>query len=216
MRDCTDEHVSTFSGEEPAVKRLSSADFDSRANSITDWLHVADDLHATQALLCGHSFHLSSAWPDGKFPSYTEFRIAPVALMLRGMALECLLKALYLKHCGRLAANGRYSGILKGNDHNLPAIAQKIDKAAPLNLSSKQRHFLERLARNITRGRYPVDKTIAEFIRPAATAGRRPKTPDLLLRHEYDDDSRLYESLFSVLRGQLRDDVRKLYGENEI
>jgi hypothetical protein len=37
--------------------------------------------------------------------------------MLRATATECLLKALWLKHGGKLAQDGKYLGVVKKNEH---------------------------------------------------------------------------------------------------
>ena len=87
--------------------------FDDRGNNHREWLHTADDLLAAIRFLCQHSYHLSPDWDSipEHFPFYDELRITGVILMLRGMAVECLLKALWIKGGGQLCYDGEYHKI---------------------------------------------------------------------------------------------------------
>ena len=101
--------------------------------------------------------------------------LASVQALLLGLALECLLKALWIKsHKAWLDAhkefsltqNGEYVGIPNVNDHDLLAIA----KAANLQATAKEKAVLERLSGFVLfAGRYPIAKT-ASLTRPRRTS----------------------------------------------
>ena len=79
-----------------------------------------------------------------------------VRAMLLGFALECGLKALWLRHGHKLIVNRKYKGVKGANDHDLLQLAQ----AAKFAYTSREKHVLTRLS-NFVRfaGRYPVART---------------------------------------------------------
>ena len=105
--------------------------------------------------------------------------LASVQALLLGLALECLLKALWIKSHKAwldkhkefsLTRNGEYVGIPNVNDHDLLAIAN----AANLKVTSKEKAVLARLSGFVLfAGRYPIAKTAA-LTRPRRT-GSGPK-----------------------------------------
>src|SRR5438105_3585803 len=50
---------------------------------------------------------------------YERTSVRRVVAMLRAMAVECLLKALWVKNGGKLAEDGRYKGVMRGKEHQL-------------------------------------------------------------------------------------------------
>ena len=79
-----------------------------------------------------------------------------VRAMLLGYAIECALKALWLRKGKKLIRDGRYRGVSGANDHNLPQLAQ----SAGFVPTSTEADVLRRLSRFCQfAGRYPVGKT---------------------------------------------------------
>jgi hypothetical protein len=78
--------------------------------------------------------------------------------MLRGMAIEVLLKGLWVDYGGTLTENNQYKKISGTLEHNLLSLAEGISKVVSLTLSSDERFLLERLSISIVSGRYPIQK----------------------------------------------------------
>ena len=92
-----------------------------------------------------------------------------VSRMLRGMAFECLFKALWLAYGGTLADKGKYLGIPGARDHDLCSLEGKVAERVDTGLNSKERRLLARLSFFIMYGRYPIRKSMSE---------QYPSTPD--------------------------------------
>lgn len=86
-----------------------------------------------------------------------------VSRMLRGMALECLLKALWLKHGGRLSDKGEYRSIPGTKDHDLCSLENKIAEKVDTGLNTEEKRLLARLSFFIVAGRYPIPKSISAY-----------------------------------------------------
>src|SRR3990172_2546400 len=83
-----------------------------------------------------------------------------VRAMLLGYAIECTLKALWVRKGNKLIRNGKYKGVPGANDHNLSQLA----KAAGFIPTSTEADVLRRLSKFIQfAGRYPVAKTPADM-----------------------------------------------------
>jgi hypothetical protein len=83
-----------------------------------------------------------------------------VRAMLLGFALECCLKALWVRKGRKIVRNGKYKGVTGAKDHNLVQLAA----AAGFTPTTAERDVLRRLS-NFVRfaGRYPVAKTTDEM-----------------------------------------------------
>lgn len=182
--------------------------FDERGNNHREWLHTVEDLLAAIRFLCQHSYHLSPDWGSitEHFPSYDELRITGVILMLRAMAVECLLKALWIKGGGQLSYDGKYRKIPDTNDHELLTLADKVLEKIDLNLSANERKFLKRLSRNIVSGRYPIHRDCKVQKKPQAGGNRRRSK---LMVPDYDDD--LFDSIYSKLKKHVADDLKEMF-----
>ena len=86
-----------------------------------------------------------------------------ITRMLRGMALECMFKALWLKYGGRLAVKGKYQCIPGTKDHDLCSLEEKISEKIDTGLNSEERKLLARLSFFIIYGRYPIRKSISSY-----------------------------------------------------
>lgn len=83
-----------------------------------------------------------------------------VRAMLLGYAIECALKALWLRMGNKLIRDGRYRGVTGANDHNLPQLA----RAARFTPTATEADVLRRLSRfSQFAGRYPVGKTATDM-----------------------------------------------------
>ena len=79
-----------------------------------------------------------------------------VSAMLVGYALECALKARWLKKGNKLIEGGRYKKIPGAGDHDLVALASAIGFVP----TPRERNVLMRLSKfAVFAGRYPVGKT---------------------------------------------------------
>ena len=94
--------------------------------------------------------------------------LARVEAMLLGMALECLLKGIYIRRHRvwadpakeyALVKDGKYVGVKGAGDHDLVQLA----KAAAVTLSQSERSILTRLTDFIYAGRYPVPSHVEEM-----------------------------------------------------
>lgn len=96
-------------------------------------------------------------------------RVGPVELMLRGFAVECLLKAIWLKKGHLLTQAGRLIPIQAGA-HDLVQIAQRVG----VRLSAREKDVLRRLSHFAAyAGRYPVPTRAAAMKLTRALGGGR-------------------------------------------
>ena len=117
--------------------------------------------------------------------------------MLRAMAIECLLKGMWLLSGEILAEHGKFRGIPAANNHKLLSIAEKVSEKIDLNFSKEECILLDRLSYCITFGRYPVQKTwsIGEKIPHPTGSSGVPGYEWALPR-----DERLVESIIDKLK----------------
>lgn len=103
---------------------------------------------------------------------WERMSVAKVSCMLRAMATECLLKALWLKHGGTLTKDGKYVGLLKDKEHRLDALANALSKKGQVSFTTHELKLLEQASFWITSGRYPIQKDfqyLVPFRRPDGT-----------------------------------------------
>ena len=132
---------------------ISSDIFDHLANSWGSWLGSAGDLMRSAALV----------WPK------RQTGVVWVALMLRGYAVENLLKGVWVADGGTLSDGGRFQGIPETKDHRLESMARKVGVSCG---SEVRRNLLEALSNAVLHlGRYPVSKKHTQF------ASHRPGEP---------------------------------------
>ncbi len=87
-----------------------------------------------------------------------------VSHMLRAMATECLLKALWLKHGGILAKDGRYVGVLKKKEHRLDELAKAVSRKSQVIFTGRELELLEQASYWITSGRYPIQREYSYLV----------------------------------------------------
>ncbi|MGA8345390.1 MAG: hypothetical protein WB781_25900 [Candidatus Sulfotelmatobacter sp.] len=134
-------------------------------NSPEAWQLCARDLRAAATVLRERRESIES----GSAPVLTAL-IHPAELMLDGMAIECLLKALWVKRGNKLARDGKYLGVPDAGAHDLVQLAG----AVKLILSDLEKDTLRRLSHFIEYGgRYPVPKNAEKLRLTSAPAGGR-------------------------------------------
>ena len=106
--------------------------------------------------------------------SATTGELGAVELMLRGMAIECLLKALWLKQGRALVKDGHFKGVAGAGAHDLP----QLTLAVAFPLSDLEKDLLRRLSHFIEYGgRYPVPKDANKLrLTPAPGGGKASAT----------------------------------------
>jgi hypothetical protein len=128
-------------------------EYDKVGNDHNAWASSADGLLAASRLLrtLRTTFDLESVAVGEAIPD--EGRIHPADLMLRGFAVECLLKALWVKQGGTICIDGKYVGVTGAGDHDLLQLCD----ANKLSFTDHQRDVLKRLFIFMTSvGRYPI------------------------------------------------------------
>jgi len=101
-----------------------------------------------------------------------RMEVDKVSHMLRAMATECLLKALWLKHGGILARDGQYVGVLKKKEHRLHELAKAVSLKSQIIFNRRELELLEQASYWITSGRYPIQREysyLVPFPRPDGT-----------------------------------------------
>jgi len=87
-----------------------------------------------------------------------EFYVYDPCLLLRGYAVECLLKALRLRQGHKLVKKGSFIGGFCGaNNHRLDQMAKDIGKESEIKFTTDELDLLKRLSYIVrVTGRYPV------------------------------------------------------------
>jgi hypothetical protein len=122
------------------------------------WMFALDD---AQVCLSTREAHHKGKNGDIIMPA-----VLAVRAMLLGYAVECGLKALWLRAGNQLISAGKYQGVKGAKDHNLVQLAKVV--GFPLN--PKEEAVCNRLTKFARfAGRYPVSKTPNEMQPDALT-----------------------------------------------
>lgn len=124
------------------------------------WEAAAEDLLAAAQILKERheSFDRESLGPGDSMPP--ESGVKPVELMLRGMAIECMLKALWVKQGNAIVRAGKYLGVHGAGQHDLPQLAS----ATGFQIDAVETDLLRRLSHFIQYGgRYPVPRDASQL-----------------------------------------------------
>lgn len=118
-----------------------------------------------------------------------------VFVMLRGMGVECLLKAAWVKHVGSLSEGGNFqSPKPKLTPHDLVPLEERLNEHVTTGINHSEKMVLTRLSMQIENGRYP---TPARFRKsptlPAGSSGH----PYLMAWRKVDE--RNFKSLVGKL-----------------
>ncbi len=126
------------------------------ANAPETWRSCADNLLTAAAVLRERREGLDSS--SASVPN--AWRLHPPELMLAGMAMECLFKAVWVKRGNKLAEDGLAVRVRGAGSHDLVQLAEVLQ----LTLSDLEKDVLRRLSYFISAGgRYPVPKDAEEL-----------------------------------------------------
>lgn len=90
---------------------------------------------------------------------WTWVSVYDVGRMLRGMGLECLIKALWLADGGVLVRGGSFVNVPNAGPHDLYGMLNQISAAAAPNLTVEEEKQLARFSFAINSARYPISKS---------------------------------------------------------
>ncbi|MBN1359896.1 MAG: hypothetical protein JW993_04860 [Sedimentisphaerales bacterium] len=119
----------------------------------------------------------SAAVLDAQYPQvpqndssafYGFFKLHIAAMMLKGMAIECLLKSIWIKHVSPLVVKSKFRSIPSTKDHDLLSLVTALEEHIELGLSQEEAALVAVLSHAITSGRYPLARSISA----------RPTKPD--------------------------------------
>jgi hypothetical protein len=181
--------------------------FDKTGNNPMEWVFSADSLLAACRFLSLHSSHLREEAPSERFPTFDEYRIHDVIVMLRAMAIECLLKALWLKSGNKLAKNGKYCPIPNAKDHDLLSLYNAIADNYQITLTKGEKDFINRLSGNITAGRYPIQRNLEKNRKPLVTA-QLTRMPTVMI---LNPDNDYFHSIVEKIKVPLKGDIDAFY-----
>lgn len=127
--------------------------YDKTGNDPKAWFRHAEELLISHSILYDEykQVDYTKLGNEGLVPD--EGRILMPTLMLLAFAIECLLKALWLKQGNRLAENGELKKIPNCGDHNLV----EYGNATGLIFGDDEKRVLNRLYKiSVSLGRYPI------------------------------------------------------------
>lgn len=171
--------------------------FDATGNCPMAWIQAAERFMASVRILRGHTNNFDPTRGETGDPIPDEGLALSVVPLLRGFAIECLLKALFLKKsCGYLAENGKYIDITGAGANELV----QISNAVSVTFSADQRDVLKRLSIYMTSvGRYPIAKDWNRTkIQKQPTGGKGPPT-----YWRYPTDDEIVDSIEEMLMKEL-------------
>lgn len=154
----------------PPTEAEIKACYDVLGNTPIIWRNYGRFLASASTRLCGTWLEaLRSIGKDAKLPAGDPFGELMPAMMLRGMAIECYLKALGLER-GKfvLAVDGALNKNIPKKDigalkkHDLVALAELVDFQL---LNDAERRSMLEFSRAITRGRYPIPTKWQDYAR---------------------------------------------------
>jgi hypothetical protein len=118
------------------------------------WRVSADQLLATARVLKRQQEAVNVDEIRTGDPVPDEGRVGAVEKMLRGFAVECLLKGLWVKQGHELASGGKFVGVSGVKDqHDLRQLAKAVD----FTINDDQKDLFKRLSAYIKFvGRYPI------------------------------------------------------------
>ena len=138
---------------------MAADNFERVANTPRAWELLSEDLWTAAQILKERRLAVDNSvtLKDGD-PVPPESMVRPVEMMLRGFALENLMKAWWVKQQNLIVRGGKYIGVRnpdKVPDHELALLAEAVG----LTVNPKSKDVLERLSLFTTFvGRYPIPK----------------------------------------------------------
>jgi len=174
-------------------------EYEDLGNSVFNWVYVADSLVESADILRKESYHWSGRF--GEMPDFRSYRITDVVTMLYAMAIECLLKALWLLSGNKIVKNGDFVGVNGCKSHHLPSLAKKIEETGIINFKENDYKILEELSINITSGRYPVETNIQKQYKEFSLVKKYEEKDNMLVVKQiksFDDIRELLEMMYAL------------------
>jgi hypothetical protein len=166
-------------------------------NDLEQWLLRAEALHPGE-ILYGNIGEPPTAAGDID-EVWSWFSVHDIGRMLRGMALECLLKAMWLAAGELLVKNEHFVGIRGIKSHDLYGMYVIVCKKHKSLLNEEEKKPVARLSYAIVSARYPISKS-SRGDYPSAPTSRNKVQWNKWSHHE---DSALFESLWKKLWNNL-------------
>jgi hypothetical protein len=163
-------------------------------NNYRNWIHTAQTLFAGSTILTReHARVRAKLRRTGKAP--IELLTIWTELMLAAFGIECLVKAIWLKHGHQLARDGKYIPIVQKEGHRLV----RLCRAVGINMDTREQEALERISIiGRTIGRYPI--ALSAYETQERQFHKHTGSP---LSWSSDDD-RIIESFVTRLKLMLR------------
>ena len=134
------------------VNKYSIDSYTRAGNYYPNWIHTADRLLVASAILARETRHARNSVRQGAKPPL-EALTTWTEVMVAGFAVECLIKAVWLKNGNELIRGGEYVAILRKEGYWLVPLCDRFG----IPLSSAERRSLRRLSLIIRGiGRYPI------------------------------------------------------------
>lgn len=132
--------------------------FETTGNDPAAWAGRAEALLASADVLSAQYPEVPKAEDIAVFWEF--FKLHTVAMMLKGMAIECLLKAIWIAHVSPLMIDGKFRSIPGTKDHDLLSLITSLEVHVHIGLSREEAELLPVLSNAITSGRYPVQRSL--------------------------------------------------------
>jgi len=176
--------------------------YEDLGNSIFEWIYISDNLIESANILRKESYHWTGKF--GEMPDFRAYRICDVVTMLYAMAIECLFKAIWLLSGNKLVQNGKFTGMNGIKSHHLPSLAKTLAQTGIISFDKNDYEILEELTRNITSGRYPIEKNMhkqyQDFFAPSK-------------KYEVEDNALVAKPIKSF--NDIEDLLKKLYDQTD-
>jgi len=174
--------------------------FEMIGNDPAAWAGRAEALLTSADLLRAQYPHVPEDDPD----AFWEFlKLHTVAMMLKGMAVESLLKAIWIARVSSLVIDGKFRSVPGTKDHDLLSLIRVLEGHVDIGLSREEVELLPVLSFAITSGRYPVSKSL----------NTKPAKPEWMERMKWcrwripEDDAR-FLSIVAKLYRQINKDLQ--------
>lgn len=173
--------------------------FDAWGNDKTAWLLTADSLLASANILL-KKIGVPAKQKKTVAKFWNWVKIYYVARMLRGMAIECSLKALWLHSGGVLVRNGKYRGIPGAKNHDLFSIYNQLRLKCSIILSQEELLLLSRVSYAIVEGRYPISKSFSNSYPSSPVPNNKVKWNKI----EFSKDEKTFRSIYRKILAQIK------------
>lgn len=175
-------------------------EYEDLGNSIFEWIYISDNLIESANILRKESYHWTGKF--GEMPDFRAYRICDVVTMLYAMAIECLFKAIWLLSGNQLVKKGKFIGMNGITSHHLPSLAKTLTKTGIISFDKNEYKILEELTRNITSGRYPIEKNMHKQYQDFFAPYKKYKVEDNALVAKqiksFDDIKDLLKKLYDL------------------